>query len=103
MSRKPDHRLQRGWRQDLFDGLPTDLQRTVDTHIDNTLALRISEIEGMKVTEGETKKFLEVMRSPAMPGAYLFTWKRIPIVKVIRQGIAVRIDELRGVGPKPMG
>ena len=91
------------WRNDLFEGLPTELARTVDKHIDDSLAVRIAEIEPMAVKQEEVKKFLEIMRAPAAPGVFLFLWKRIPCLKVTRKGVAVRVDELRGVGKKPGG
>ena len=77
-------RRQAPWREVMFKGLPTQLEKTVLKNLDEILARRIGELESGVVSKDEIDKFLEVASAPAMQGACLFLWKRIPMAKIQR-------------------
>ena len=84
------------WRAELFQGLPTALQSTVDAQIEAAIAARVAVLEPMPPSEDEVKAFVRVMTANAMPGVYLFTWKKIPCCKVQRIGPRIIVSEIRG-------
>lgn len=90
-------RRQLPWREVMFKGLPTDLERTATASLDDVLAKRIAAIEPIAPTTSEVNKFLEVSSAPAMHGVVLFSWKRIPLAKMqrFRDGRVV-VSELKG-------
>jgi hypothetical protein len=81
MTKKP-------WREELFHGLPTELERRTDATIDDAVAKRILAIEGMPIAKEEAAKFLQVVRPKdhRARGMFAITWKGIPIVDIIRKG-----------------
>lgn len=68
----------------MFKGLPTDLERKAMESLDAVLAARIAVIEPIAPNTSEVNKFLEVSSAPAMHGTVLFSWKRIPLAKMVR-------------------
>ena len=83
---KEIQRKTRGWRQELFDGLPTEMERRTDLAIDEAVAKRILAIEGMTTTPEETAKFVQVVSVARPRGLLCVTWKGIPIVDIIKKG-----------------
>jgi len=81
MTKKP-------WREELYHGLPTELERRTDATIDDAVAKRILAIEGMPIAKEEAAKFLQVVRPKdhRARGMFAITWKGIPIVDIIRKG-----------------
>lgn len=77
-------RRQAPWREVMFKGLPTDLERQTMEILDTVLAKRIAEIEPITPNTSEMNKFLEVASAPAIHGTVLFSWKRIPLAKMTR-------------------
>ena len=76
------------WRDELFYGLPTDMERRTDAAIDDAVAGRILAIEGMTISKEEAAAFLQVVRpnDKRARGMFVITWKGIPIVDIIRKG-----------------
>jgi len=105
-------RRQQPWREVMFKGLPTELERKVTGILDDILARRIGELEPLpnrdsmtpeqyrawfKSFQPEIDKFLEVSSAPAMHGTCLFSWKRIPLAKIQRfRDDRVIVSELGG-------
>jgi len=87
MTRKP-------WRDELFHGLPTELERRTDATIDDAVAKRILAIEGMAIAREEAAKFVQVVRPKdhLAKGMFCITWKGIPIVDIIRKGNYPRVQ-----------
>ena len=77
-------RRQAPWREVMFKGLPTDLERAAMESLDTVLAAKIAAIEPMTPSQPEMNKYLEVSSAPAIHGTVLFSWKRIPLAKMVR-------------------
>lgn len=79
-------RKTKSWRHELFDGIPTDMERRTDLAIDEAVAKRILAIEGMATTPEETAKFVQVISPNQVRGMWCIAWKGIPIVDIIKKG-----------------
>lgn len=90
-------RRQAPWREVMFKGLPTDLERQAMESLDTVLAARIAAIEPIAPNTAEMNRYLEVSSAPAIHGTVLFTWKRIPLAKMVRyRDGRVVVQEFKG-------
>lgn len=58
------------WRDELFHGLPTELERRTDATIDNAVAARILVIEGLTVSEDEIAKYMKDVEGASKEDAF---------------------------------
>ena len=96
------------WREELFHGLPTELERRTDEAIDTAVAARILVIEGMAISKEEAARFTQVVRPKDVRarGMFVITWKGDHIVDIIRSGnypkVKIAVLE-RNIGPDAGG